>query len=79
MLITLDSGKSSANVFGRAQYLSLLINESGIRNVLKKNPVIDLHDLYLLLYIYWVLDDRTYDDERQPAPGAAELLTVVFF
>lgn len=44
--------------FGCAQYLNLLTDEYGLRTVPKKKPVIDLNDLYLLLYTHWVLDNR---------------------
>lgn len=45
----------------------------------KKKPVIDLDDLYHLLYTHWVLDDRTYNDERQRVQVATGLLAAVFF
>lgn len=61
------------------QYLNLLLDEYDLRTVPKKKPVIDLDDLYLLLYTHWVLDDRTYDDERQRVQVAAGLLAAVFF
>lgn len=41
--------------------------------------MIGLDDLYLLLYTHWVLDDRTYSDERQRVQVAAGLLAAVFF
>ena len=50
--------------FGCVQYLNLLIDEYSLRTVPKKKPVIDLDDLYLLLYTHWVLDNRTYADKR---------------
>jgi hypothetical protein len=42
----------------------VLIGQYSLRVLPKKKPVIGLNDLYLLLYIYWVLDDATYLDER---------------
>lgn len=47
--------------------------------MLKKSSVIDLDDLYLLLYTHWVFDDHTYDDEHQRVQVVIELLIVVFF
>ena len=43
----------------------MLIDEYGLRTFFKKKPVIGLDDLYLLFYIYWVLDDSTFKNKRQ--------------
>ena len=66
-------------MFGRAQYLNLLINEYGLHTVLKKKPVIDLNDLYLLFYTHWDLDDQMYHDERQRVQVVPGFLAAVIF
>ncbi|KAA6408389.1 MAG: hypothetical protein FRX48_08131 [Lasallia pustulata] len=56
---------------------NLLIDEYGLRTTPKKKLVI-LDGLYLLLYTHWVLDDSTFNDERQRVQVATGLLTAAF-
>jgi len=57
------------------QYIKCLINKYSL---LKKKPVIDLDDLYLLLCTHWVLDNSTFKDERQRVQVATGLLRSLF-
>ena len=41
--------------------------------------MIDLDDLYLLLFTHWILDEQTYNDEHHRVLVATRLLSVAFF
>ncbi|KAL9577130.1 MAG: hypothetical protein Q9203_007573, partial [Teloschistes exilis] len=60
-------------------YLDHLIDEYSLRKIPKRKPVIDLDDLYHLLYTHWVLDDSVFKDERQRVQLAKGLLAAAFF
>lgn len=61
------------------QYIDLLVDKYGLRVLSKKKSIIDLDNLYLLLYTHWVFDDLTFKNERQRVQVAIDLLTVAFF
>ena len=74
-----ELGKFHADV-STACSISMFLSMSMVSKLcLRRNPVISLDDLYLLLYTHWALDDATYTDERQRVQVARGILAVVFF
>ncbi len=47
------------------QYINFLIDKYSLRVLPRKKSIIDLDNLYLLLYTHWVFDDSTFKNERQ--------------
>lgn len=58
------------------QYINFLIDKYSLRVLPRKKSIIDLDNLYLLLYTHWVFDDSTFKNERQWIQVATSLLTI---
>ena len=63
----------------RVQYINMLIKQYSFRTFFKKKSMIDLDDLYFLLYTHWILNDATYTNERQRVQVVINIFVVVFF
>jgi len=61
------------------QYIDLFIDKYSLRVFSKKKSIIDLDDLYLLLYTHWVLDNSIFKNKRQRIQVAIDLFTIAFF
>jgi len=61
------------------QYIKRLKIQFRLRTLLMKKPVADCDDLYLWLYIHWVIDDSIFPDERQRVQHSAGILMGGFF
>lgn len=60
------------------QYKRQLTKNYRLRKLARTKPVMNVDDLYHILFTHWVYDDATYVDERQRVQVAAALLLAAY-
>ncbi len=63
----------------RLQYKKTLVDEYKLRRLSKRKAVMNVNDLYYVLFYHWVHDDSIFPDEQQRNQVPTGLLMAAYF